>query len=133
MLMLRLAMYFFLLTGGAGFRLIFSVIHSDQVYEGYVMLLVMSIALAITFMLMLRLAIPPDQGNMMSAGELVLRLGTVFVLASLAIVFLDEPIPLMTSVFVITALSWIYDLIFPPIKDHDDDDYEEGEESSDCW
>jgi len=126
-------MYFFLLTGGAGFRLIFSVIHSEQVYEGYVMLLVMSIALAITFMIMLRLAIPPDQGNMMSFGELVLRLGTVFVLSSLVIVFLDEPIPLMSSVFVITSLSWIYDLIFPPIKDHDDDDYEESEESSDCW
>jgi len=131
-LTVHVPMYFFLLTGGAGFRLMFSVIHEKEVYEGYVMLLVASIALSITFMLMLRLAIPPDQGNMMSCGEITLRLGTVFVLSALVVIFLDEPIPLMSCVFVITALSWIYDLIFPPIKDHDEH-YHDDDETSGCW
>jgi len=106
-------MYFTLLTTGAGFRLMFTVIHDKEVYQGYVALLVMSVSLAITFMIMLRLARPPKKG-IMSFQELVLRLATVFVLSSLVMVFLDEPIPLLCCTFIITCLSWVYDLIFPP-------------------
>jgi len=136
-IVMHIPMFFFLLTAGAGFRLTFTCIHEHSIYEGYVALLVMSVALAITFMLLIRFALPNNEFCNTRMLEMILRISLVMILSALVLIFCNDSMLLLACVFGIACVSWIFDLVSPPITEDNHDPSEDEDEGcyskSGCW
>lgn len=119
----HIPLFFCLICSGAGWRLLFTVIHEDHVYEGYVFLLVVSTALSLACMLLLRLA----AGRSEVGGSLptILRVLTILAVPTILICFAMKPISLAICMFSFVTLVWLYDLMYEEKESlHDDGFYE---------